>query len=808
MAKGNTIKALLSIAGNIDPSLDKAINTAQKKFGGVNSLIKASGIAFTAAAGSAVAFGAAAVKSSMEFESQMAMVSTLLTGTSEEIKKRNDELGKESLAISSKLGVPYEELTNTVYNTISAFGDLGDDVTKIAELSAKSAKAGGASATEALNLLSAVTKAYNDTSYEAQERVADLAFMTVNLGQTTYPELATAITKVTSLSNTMGVSQEELFGVFATLTGVTGNASEVATQYKAALSGLMVPTQSMKDVIGQLGYTSGQAMIQEMGLQRTLETLKIAVGDDELAFSNLFGSVEAKGAVLAMVGAQAENLTQKTAAMNNAAGATETAYARTANTLTSKIQIIKTTISNFATSIGNRLLPTVTDIATLFGDKLPGILEQLEPIMLNAGSLFSGLAQGIVKIGEVAIPVFGKLINAVGFVGNNFETVAAVATPLVAGLIAYKTTMAGAAAITNVMATATKVKAFADAVHEKGLIKATAAQLGLNTAMNANIIGLIVAGVVALGVGFVMLYKKCEPFRKFINGIGAGIKKGFLAVVNWFKGLPQVFANIGAKVGMFFTNMGNSIKTGFINVINWVKTVPQKITDGLSALSNLPVIGGFFSSISEAFNNVKSFFSNLIDFVKNVFTGQWTAAWDNVKNIFGSIFGGLAALVKAPINAVIGLVNAAISGINKINFTVPDWIPGVGGKSIGFSIPNIPFLAKGGFTNGLSFAGEAGTEAVISFDPSYRDDNIDTWIKAGRMLGVSQNPSTLLENANNNYSTAASTKVNLGGVTFSPQITIQGNADKQDIIQALENVLPEFYDVLDRWKQQQEVYSF
>ena len=345
MAKGNIIKALLSIAGNVDPSLDKAINTAQKKFGGVNSLIKASGVAFTAAAGAAVAFGAAAVKSSMEFETQMAMVSTLLDGTNEEIKKRTDELGKESLAISSKLGVPYEELTSTVYNTISAFGDLGDDVTKIAELSAKAAKAGGASATESLNLLSAVTKAYNDTSYEAQEKVSDLAFTTLKLGQTTYPELATAITKVTSLSNTMGVSQEELFGVFATLTGVTGNASEVATQYKAALSGLMVPTQSMKDVIAQLGYTSGQAMIQEMGLQKTLETLKIAVGDDELAFSNLFGSVEAKGAVLAMVGAQAENLTQKTEAMYDAAGATESAYAKTANTLASKIEIIKITLS-------------------------------------------------------------------------------------------------------------------------------------------------------------------------------------------------------------------------------------------------------------------------------------------------------------------------------------------------------------------------------------------------------------------------------------------------------------------------------
>ena len=98
--------------------------------------------------------------------------------------------------------------------------------------------------------------------------------------------------------------------------------------------------------------------------------------------------------------------------------------------------------------------------------------------------------------------------------------------------------------------------------------------------------------------------------------------------------------------------------------------------------------------------------------------------------------------------------------------------------------------AKGGFTDGLSIAGEAGTEAIISFDPRYRSQNLSYWAKAGQMLGASD--ISLSEGSSGD-------SYNLGGVTFAPQITVTGMADKQSIMEAIRDEYPEFLDMLEEW---------
>ena len=218
-----------------------------------------------------------------------------------------------------------------MYQVISAFGDSAE-ASKQLEIAAKAAKAGNATTTDAINMLSAVTKGYGDTCAAAQQKAADLAFQTVKLGQTSFPELAASMGKVIPLAATMGVKQEELFGAMATLTGVTGGTAEVTTQLRGAVQGFLQPTKDMISVINQLGYANGQEMIKANGLQTSLEMLKVAVGGNEVAFASLFGSVEAKNAVLALTGAQADAFTQKTKAMYEASGiATKAFKAQTNN---------------------------------------------------------------------------------------------------------------------------------------------------------------------------------------------------------------------------------------------------------------------------------------------------------------------------------------------------------------------------------------------------------------------------------------------------------------------------------------------
>ena len=165
---------------------------------------------------------------------------------------------------------------------------------------------------------------------------------------------------------------------------------------------------------------------------------------------------------------------------------------------------------------------------------------------------------------------------------------------------------------------------------------------------------------------------------------------------------------------------------------------------------------------------------------------------DGTIEFFKTGFSSLVGIVKGPINTISGIINGVISAINSVGFTVPDWVPLIGGKKFAINIPKIPMLATGGHTDGISIAGEAGMETVISYNPAYRRQNLSYWAEAGRMLGADVSDFTLGGGSGGGG-------VNLGGVTFAPNITIQGRADKQSIMDAIEEEFPEFIDFLEKW---------
>lgn len=124
-----------------------------------------------------------------------------------------------------------------------------------------------------------------------------------------------------------------------------------------------------------------------------------------------------------------------------------------------------------------------------------------------------------------------------------------------------------------------------------------------------------------------------------------------------------------------------------------------------------------FKVISDVWGGIKKVFSGIVDFIAGVFTGNWKRAWNGVKSIFSGVFQALAGIAKAPINAVIGIINGAINGINKVGFDVPDWVPFIGGESFRINIPKIPMLAQGGYvkanTPQLAMIGDNKTQGEI-----------------------------------------------------------------------------------------------
>ena len=107
-------------------------------------------------------------------------------------------------------------------------------------------------------------------------------------------------------------------------------------------------------------------------------------------------------------------------------------------------------------------------------------------------------------------------------------------------------------------------------------------------------------------------------------------------------------------------------------------------------------------------------FRGLATFISGVFCGDWKKAFNGLKTFFSGWGTAIVALVKTPINGIIGLVNGAISGINKLGVKIPDWVPGVGGKEFKINVPKIPALARGtqNWLGGLAQINERGGEIV------------------------------------------------------------------------------------------------
>ena len=276
-------------------------------------------------------------------------------------------------------------------------------------------------------------------------------------------------------------------------------------------------------------------------------------------------------------------------------------------------------------------------------------------------------------------------------------------------------------------------------------------------------------------------------------------------------------------------------------LLNLIMSVLQPLMPLIQYIAELfvNVLGAAISFIQPIIESLTGVFSGLISFIQNVFAGNWSGAWNGIVQIFRNIWSGIVAICKAPINGLISLINGFLSGLNKLK--IPDWVPGVGG--MGFSIPLIPMLAKGGFTDGVSIAGEAGMEAVISFDSAYRDENVGYWKQAGKLLGV-------LDEANLNAGAKTATQATLqmaesesgaketpqitqagklmelddfslgqltettiiyydfSGFSYAPQVDAGASTNKEDIVSALKDQASEFFDWLEEWLKQKEVGNY
>ncbi len=557
-----TEKSLLVRIGADLSKLDQGLNTAMGKIGRAGQSLKAAGMAMTAAITLPIlGIGAAAFKMSKDFNEAMANVATLIPGNTQRINELKGEV--QDLAVS--VGKGTKDMAVGLYQVVSALGDSSDSM-KILDINARAGAAGLATTLEAINLTTAVTKGYGDVSAEATQKAADLAFQTVKLGQTTFPELAGSMGAVIPIGAALKVTQEELFTGFATLTGVTGDASNVSVQLKGILTGLMKPTEGMSAAIHELGYENSQAIVQELGMVGALRAVIGTTDGSAEAVGKLFANVRALPAVFALTGGQAEVFDQKLIKMKDSSGAMNEAFKEQ----TEGVNKLGFTWSQLKTKV------EVT--AQRFGDALA-------PVFAKIMDLLSPLI-GLIQKG---VSFFAKMPAPLQSVFIALTAVVAAAGPLLLIVGKFMTMLPALS------------QAFAVLSGPLGII--TAAIMGL----------IFVGTLLVLNWDKVkaFLIKIWEPIKAVFVAAWTTIKEVFESVVNAIIGICQPFFNAVAGVA---TSIANAVVGAFVWLKNKAVSIYQAVAEFIidkliwlmDKIAKIPIVKKFVKNLEEGLAAAKA----------------------------------------------------------------------------------------------------------------------------------------------------------------------------------------------------------
>ena len=220
--------------------------------------------------------------------------------------------------------------------------------------------------------------------------------------------------------------------------------------------------------------------------------------------------------------------------------------------------------------------------------------------------------------------------------------------------------------------------------------------------------------------GFKILFEQLQPLFDWVGSVAIQIFEQFKGA---FEQVGRVFKERGADIKNIFSGIGNALKV----VWQIVEPIFNYIKNHI-----FNVFGAVVTFLKNKIDAIIGFFSGVTDFLSGVFTLDFKKAWNGIKKIFKSVWDALVNIVKFPINLIIGAIEALVNGvtgainklidaINTIHVDIPDWVPFVGGKKLGFDLPHIseiqiPRLAQGGYVKAPTLA-LVGDNSNASRDP-------------------------------------------------------------------------------------------
>ena len=242
-----------------------------------------------------------------------------------------------------------------------------------------------------------------------------------------------------------------------------------------------------------------------------------------------------------------------------------------------------------------------------------------------------------------------------------------------------------------------------------------------------------------------------DGFTGKVQGIAGNIHDTLAGAFS-LENLQNIQQSLSGKSIFGIDDLGTTFGA-VIPIIESVKGLIGQIVD-LGANHIKPLLADVLSfAVNDLFPAVSPLISMIISLVGTTLINAIKLVVDVIHGllpVIEPVIQSIVGLIKGIVSVTITVVNGIIRALNSFSFTVPQWLENVpvaknfAGKTFGFNLSEVamPAFANGGFTRGVSIAGEAGTEAVISFKPSVHDSNVENWVRAGRMLGVSGEDAT------------------------------------------------------------------
>ena len=756
MAKSKVMELAIKIAGKVDKSLGTSTKAANKQLATIQKA--ANKVSTTMTAGLA-AMGTGAIAATKyladlggEWQTATNQVAASTGAAGKELEGLRDVMedvyaanyGDSVADVGDAVAMVNRNMANLDQNGLTAATEgalaLRDafeyDVAESTRAAEAIRKNFGSSAEEAFSLIAA--GAQNGLDYSG--------------------ELIDTINEYSSQFAKLGFDADGMFNILqAGADGTAWNLDKVGDAIKEFSIRAIDGSDSTVEAFTSLGYNAENIMATfaaggEGANKAFFDVINTLMAVDD--------QVERDALGVALFGTMWEDL--GTEAMEAMAGASQAAY-DTEGALEKINQVKYNDLDSAIQGIGRQmevaLLPAADAVYQSLMDSMPEITEAMEevsPVIAEIAGDFADWAGGAISDG---LPVLVDGIrDFANWAGKAYEK----AKPFLSFLWEHKGTVLAVAAALRVLgpaigAVTTAMNAFKTAKTFMALLQSSGKIAQVTAAFQR--FGSILTGplgiIIAVAGAIALLYKNWDTVKAWL-------------------------VNFGNTVNQIWTNFSNMVG-------NAIAAIGQKF----------PMLGaylqGWWESIQAAVDNVKAIFQNIIDFISNVFSGNWSAAWQNIVNIFGNLFGMIVNLAKAPINGVISAINWVLSKINSISVTIPDWVPGVGGKTLGFNIPTIPQLAEGGVATSPTLAeiGEGGEpEAVMPL--SKLAALLDEYTKKPKPTG------------------GAGRQEDGGGETivFSPVLNFYGKTDREEVEEATRISFEEFKRLYKRLKAEERRKKF